>query len=242
MTREAPHLLLVHGGSHGAWCWDAAAEELAARGRGATAFDLPGCGVDPTARRGLRLDDSIEAAVAQVDRLPDPQITLVAHSIGGMILPAVAVARPRRVTGLVFLAAVVLRGGERGIDTIPEDRRGSYFTMAAASGDNTLMLDFASAWARFFQTLPEAQARQVYARLTPQPFGPYLQEAPVGIEDVAVPRRYLRCTEDLTFPAATAGGFAARAAAAPEALVADHCAMITAPALVAAALAGPFTR
>lgn len=114
MTREAPHLLLVHGGSHGAWCWDAAAEELA--------------------------------------------------------------------------------------------------------------------------------AREVYARLTPQPFGPYLQAAPVGIEDAAVPRRYLRCTQDLTFPGATATGFAARAAAAPEDLMADHCAMITAPALVAAALARPFTR
>lgn len=222
-------LLLVHGGSHGAWCWEGVTPLLESRGYDVATLDLPGSGSDPTPRASLTLDDSVGAIVAAVDRIPSGDVVLVGHSIGGMPLPAVAEERPGRVTGIVFVAAMVLMAGERGIDLIPEDRRPSYSAMAAASGENSLLPGFDEAWRRFFPSLPQADARAVYGRLTPQPLGPYLQPARVGIEEVACPRAYVLIEQDVTFPEPVAASFAARAGVAPVRFAGDHCLMLTDP-------------
>ena len=232
----SPTLLLVHGGSHGAWCWEAVSPLLQSRGHGVAVLDLPGCGGDPTPRAALTLDDSVDATVVAIDRVPAGPVVLVGHSIGGMLLPAVAAARPDRVLGMVFVAAVVLRRGERGIDQIPEGRRPSYFTMAEASGENSLLPGFDDAWRRFFPSLKEDEARVIYTRLTPQPFGPYLQPASTGIEDIDCPRAYILIEQDETFPADAAEAFAAKAGVTPVRVAGDHCLMLTNPRELATVL------
>ena len=104
--------------------------------------------------------------------------------------------------------------------------------MAAASPDNSLLPPFADAWNRFFPNLPEPEARAVYRRLTPQPFGPYLEAATVGIDMVAVPRSYILMTDDRTYPPPVAQSFAAAAGVAATQLDGDHCAMLTDPDLL----------
>ncbi len=232
----SPTVLLVHGGSHGAWCWDTVSPLLVARGHGVAVLDLPGCGGDLTPRAALTLDDSVDAIVAAVDRIPAGPVVLVGHSIGGMPLPAVAAARADRVTGIVFVAAVVLARGERGIDQIPQDRRPSYFAKAEASGENSLLPEFDEAWRRFFPSLMEDEARVAYSRLTPQPFGPYLQPARTGIEDVGCPRAYVLIEQDVTFPAIVAEAFAAKAGVTPIRVAGDHCIMLTDPQRLAITL------
>lgn len=229
-------LLLIHGGSHGAWCWDRVAPLLQEQGHRVAVLDLPGSGSDTTPRATLTLDDSVTAIVATVDRIPDGPVVLVGHSLGGMPLPAVAAARPDRVTGLVFVAAMVLDAGERGIDLIPADRRPSYFTMAQASGENSLLPTLDEARRRFFPSLTEQEATALYSRLTPQPLGPYLEPARVGIEDVTCPRAYVLIEQDVTFPVPVAETFAAKAGVAPLRVTGDHCLMLTDPQALATAL------
>lgn len=53
--------LLVHGGSHGAWCWERLILELVARGHEAYAFDLPGHGSDLTPRNHITRQTYIQA-------------------------------------------------------------------------------------------------------------------------------------------------------------------------------------
>ena len=235
---RAAHLLLVHGGCHGAWCWDEVLRGLRGAGVTASAFDLPGCGADHTPRAGITLDDTVTALLARIDALPAGPVRVVGHSIAGWLLPYAA-ARRDRVVEMVFVAAVTLARGERGIDMIPADRRPGYFDMAAASPDNSLMPPFEDLWQRFFPHLDGAAAREAYARLTPQAFGPYLGRATVGIEEVATPRRYLAPTEDLNFPPDVTGGFAAKAGVVPEPVEGDHCVMLTNPAQLVEALAAP---
>lgn len=219
--------LFVHGGSHGAWCWDGVRADLDLRGFATAALDLPGCGGDASPRAGLGLGDSVAAIVDAIDRIPGGSVTLVGHSIGGMALPAAAAARPNRIGQLVFIAAVVLREGERGIDMIPAERRPSYFAMAQASGENSLLPGFEEAHRRFFPSLPDEEAREVYARLTPQPLGPYLDPAQVGVESVDIPRTYVLLEDDVTFPVPVAMDFASKAAVEPLRMTGDHCIMLT---------------
>jgi pimeloyl-ACP methyl ester carboxylesterase len=79
---------LVHGAWHGAWCWDLLVPELERRGHGAVAPDLP-------------IDDAL-AGLADyertvVDALGDrDDVVLVGHSMGTLVIPLVAAARPVR--------------------------------------------------------------------------------------------------------------------------------------------------
>lgn len=219
--------LFIHGGCHGAWCWDDVRGELERRGVATAAIDLPGSGADSSPRAGLGLSDSVTAVVDAIDRIPSGSVTLVGHSIGGMPLPAAAASRSHRVDALVFIAAVVLGEGERGIDLIPADRRPSYFTMAQSSGENSLLPGFEEAHRRFFPSLTEEEAREVYARLTPQPLGPYLDPAEVGIEAIDIPCTYVLLEDDVTFPLPVAMDFATKTGVEPRRMPGDHCIMLT---------------
>lgn len=95
---------------------------------------------------------------------------------------------------------------------------------------------FESLWARFFQDLPEARAREVYSRLTPQALGPYLTPAATGIDSVATARRYFALTEDRTFASDVARRFAAKADVTAEWIESDHCVMFSNPAALVAKL------
>ncbi|MEQ9812253.1 MAG: alpha/beta fold hydrolase [Azospirillaceae bacterium] len=229
-------MLFLHGGGHGAWCWQAVIAALARYGVNGHAIDLPGAGDDPTPRAGLDLDDYVRATAAALDRLGPRSVTLVGHSIAGMVLPGAAAARPGLVADVVFLAALTLRRGERGIDQIPAARRPAYFEMAAQSRDNTLTLAFDEAWRRFFNHLPESAARAAYVRLTPQPLGPYLAPARHGADEMAVPARYLAMEDDRTFPPDAAAAFAAKAGLVQALMPGDHCVMLSDPEGLVAAL------
>lgn len=231
--------VFIHGGCHGAWCWDQVVASFASRGQAAHAFDLPGAGADSTPRAGLTLADSVAAVVSQLDAAPPGPLRLVAHSIGALPVAEAVVARRGRISDIVLVAAVVPAVGERPIDTIPKQRRGGYYELAESSSDNTVMPDFASTRARFFNELPDDRARAAYDRLTPQPFGVYLQPTVVCLGDLGVPIRYLAPADDRNFDADLTARFAATAGADVEVIAGDHCAMLSQPhALFEALLAG----
>jgi pimeloyl-ACP methyl ester carboxylesterase len=88
---------LVHGGFHGAWCWDRLIPRLEARGHDAVAMDLPSDDPDAT------LADYVAAVVDALAPVPAP-VVLVGHSMGGLVIPHVARKRP--VSRLVFICAM----------------------------------------------------------------------------------------------------------------------------------------
>ena len=102
---------LVHGAFHGAWCWKRLVPELEARGHRALTVDLPI--EDPSAGAEAYAAAAI-AAFGDVDDL-----VLVGHSIGGLVIPVIAQARPVR--GLAFLCALLPRPGRSHDDVLAEE-------------------------------------------------------------------------------------------------------------------------
>ena len=89
---------LVHGGYHGAWCWERLTPLLQQAGHGVVTMDLPL--EDSTAT----FDTYADVVCAALDDCGD-DVVLVGHSYAGNTIPLVAARRPLR--HLVFLCAMI---------------------------------------------------------------------------------------------------------------------------------------
>jgi pimeloyl-ACP methyl ester carboxylesterase len=156
---------LVHGGFHGAWCWDRLIPHLAERGHHSVAMDLPSDQPDAT------LADYVASVV---DALADVEgsLVLVGHSMGGLVIPHVARARP--VERLVFICAMFdgnLPEGPPGIEIPVVDRPpfdGSLLTI----DDGLTRISPEGAAAAFFPDCAPDDVAWAVGRLRPQGHAP----------------------------------------------------------------------
>ena len=221
--------VLIHGGSHGAWCWEPLIGELAKLGVRGHALDLPGSGEDATPRQAVTFESCVAAVNDFIASRELDEVTLVGHSIAGGIVPDIVAASEARVGGVVFLAAYVLDAGERGIDLIPPERRAAFYEMAAASPDGSFFLPYEVARAHFFNDLSEAKARAYFDKLTPQPLAPLLGSATVAARTYASMSRYLVCRDDCHLPRELSSSLAAKLGVAPEEVAGGHDCMLAHP-------------
>lgn len=116
------NIILLHGSWHGAWCWYKVIPHLEAAGHRVHVPDLLAHGRDWRIARGrITLKQMARQVCELIDSLAEPAL-LVAHSRGGIVASSVAEMRPQKVRGLVYLAAFMLRDGERVSDFFRIDK------------------------------------------------------------------------------------------------------------------------
>src|ERR1700730_15176550 len=208
---DARPILFVHGAFHGAWCWEEAIRELAARGRRAIAIDLPGHGADPTPRGEVGLEDYAARIGATLGRIRLP-VTLVAHSMGGIPATIAADRAAERVAALIYLSAFVPLHGET-LNEISERNPDNRFERAlspAADGASHAM-DPAEAQYFFFHDCAADVAARAAARLSPHPLRPLIEPAAVSTGAVDErPRGYILMRADRALSPERQRFFAAR--------------------------------
>lgn len=160
-------LLLIHGAWHGAWCWEAAREDLAARGFEVHAISVRGHGGSPAPpgyRRSTILDYAreVRGAIAAVDGRP----IVVGHSAGGYVVQLL-------ITGIVgprppLAGAVLLCSSPTNI--------GAYFLDRGLRGAPMVNLPAllrreptALRHALFRPDIPDAQLERHRARMVAEP-------------------------------------------------------------------------
>ena len=201
--RSRQHFVLIHGGWHGAWCWDRVAARLRKARHTVTAPDLPAHGADRTPVEAVSLASYVRTVTDVLDAAPDP-VVLVGHSIGGMTISQAAEARPERVRTLVYLSALVMADGE----TASSRRDGNSALNALVkvelrSGSQAPLLarldtvDAARVREALYHDCDEADALAAMARLGPEPLGPWFE--PMRLTPArfgTVDKVYLHCSDD----------------------------------------------
>ncbi len=221
--------VLVHGMSHGAWCWELVSERLVKNGHRVFARDLPGHGRRASEWRHASVQSYAHSVADAMAREGVRDAVLVGHSMGGIVIPKVAELVPARVGHLVFLAAVVLPSGTSLDQQFPLAAR-AIFTGGARAGGGAVQYPAAMAHARWMGDLPAGGERltRALALLTPQPLRPWRERVDMSqFNALAIPRTYIRCLRDAAIPPARAAEYAARLGVTPIDLDSDHGPMLS---------------
>lgn len=204
--------VLVHGGFHGAWCWERVLPELRQLGHEAIAIDLPGHGQRADERSTLA--DRRDAIVAVLQ----PGDVVVGHSGGGYDVTLAADAAPDLVRHVVYLAAGLPIEGRTVLDAIrgTAARESGSAAVTQLGDDETSMprflrpnargrmecVDYSAVRDLFYHDCDEPTARWAYSRLTPRPTE-FLTET-VSLRrfwNADMARSYIQCLDDRARPA-----------------------------------------
>lgn len=180
--------VLVHGGYHGAWCWEAVRPLLKWP---SVAVDLPGRGARPVPRRAAALEACVAAAIEDADAAGLDRFVLVGHSLGGLTISEVANRHPGRVAHLVYLAALALPPGRTVFDLYYPDGGAPVID---ATAEVVPLLDEGTDYHMYAGDLSTEEFAAARARCVPEPLGMF--EATVSGYDSGVPATYVRCTRD----------------------------------------------
>jgi pimeloyl-ACP methyl ester carboxylesterase len=184
--------IFVHGGFHGAWCWEKLIPEFTRRGHDAFAIDCPG--------HGQRADEDATLAGyrdAVVDVIRPGDI-IVAHSMGGLTATVAADAAIDKVGHIVYLAsslpvegqpAFPVGGGNPSQRPPPPE--------LIDGGRKMQLMPRDEAAAAFYHDCSPEIIDWAFRHLTPQPVAPLIE--PVSVPRFwasAPPRSLILCSND----------------------------------------------
>ena len=231
--------VLVHGAWHGAWTFERVIPALARHGSFAVARDLPAHGLNapldaaafasqPSPVAATSLDDYADSVVATIDQVRAmgfDKVTLVGHSMGGVVVTAVGQKTPDKIARLVYLTAFMPASNVPAVAYIGAAENAGELVgpqfMADPMQVGALRIDHRSAdpayRARtrqaFFGDLSDAQFDAVAHLMTPDvPAQPMTTPVTLSAERWgALPRHYVRCHRDMAIRPALQARFIAEA-------------------------------
>ena len=171
MTDTHPKIfVLVHGTSHGGWCWVRVADRLRALGHRVFTPTLTGVGErSHLMSTDINLDTHINDVVNTIKWEGLDDVVLCGHSYGGWVISGVAEQVEDRIGSIVYLDAFMPEDGQRGVDT--QSAGSSADVLAAASaGEASRPVGSAARYG-----LKGADLEWVNSLMTPQPIGVSLQ-------------------------------------------------------------------
>lgn len=192
MSQPRP-IVLVHGASHGAWCYSRVVPLLEAAGHEVIAPTLSGLGeradLLPT---GPGLSVHVEDVSKAIREAELTDVVLVGHSYGSFVIDAVAAAMPERIAALVYLDGAFLPDGVSALDAmIPDPAAQAAFLESTQDAGGVRVLPAMPAAA---YGVNEADQAWVDSLLTPTPVATITDRQHLAGPIPDVPRTYVRST------------------------------------------------
>lgn len=193
--------VLVHGSWHDGSLWEPVAAVLRNQGHEVHTPTVAGHGKD--ASKDVDHAQCVDSVVSYISDAGLDEVVLLGHSYGGTVIARVYEEIPARIKRLIFWNAFVPAPGNSLLDETPPHYRELFGQLAAASPDNTVTLPFPIWRENFIQDADLEFAQATYARLSSEPFQPFVDKLPLDrfyatLSNVG--RSYINGTEDIALP------------------------------------------
>ncbi len=235
-------LVLVHGAWHSGACWTPVVDRLKSKGVQVYAPDLPGHGNNALALNKVTLKAYVQCIVDLLTGIPVP-VTLVGHSMAGIVISQVAAQAPQQVARLVYLSAYLPRHNESLFDLVGSNRGEEApgaieLAMRISDDKRSCRIDDADITPLFHNRATAAEAHAAKNAFCDQATLPLA--ARVSLEHSgfdSVPRTYISCTADRVIPLHHQRRMLIRQPCHTLLqLDADHCPFLSCPAQIAGLL------
>ncbi|PCJ69276.1 MAG: esterase [Rhodobiaceae bacterium] len=191
--------LLVHGAWHDERCWDSLVPELSAHGHAVHTLTLPGHWDRRLSPFRVSLKRYAKAVCEAADQINEP-LTLVGHSMGGMVISKAAEMQPDLFNHMIYLAAYVP----------PLNRWTQVCRLTFGDRETQLWGALQVNWLKFSSTIDPDWATNIFyhdcapdladeatRRLCRQPGRPMVELMKVTQERIgSIPKTYIECRQD----------------------------------------------
>jgi pimeloyl-ACP methyl ester carboxylesterase len=193
-----PALVLVHGGAHGADCWDLTVDEihrLASELR-VLAVDLPGRRGKPRDLAALSIGDCVESVVDDIEDAGLRDVVICGHSMAGVIVPSVVtkLGSPR-VREMILAASFVPPQGNSILDTLGGPL-GWYARRAAAAREVPIEMPRVAARLAFCNGMTRQQRRFLLPRVRGESIRLVTEKVDRGQLPEDIPRTWILTLRD----------------------------------------------
>jgi pimeloyl-ACP methyl ester carboxylesterase len=184
--------VLVHGGAHGAWCWDRLVPHLRDDPRvgAVVAVDLTGHGARREVKplEAITLADYVDDVVREIESRDLRRAVLVGHSLAGITIPRAAARVADRIRRLVYLSTSNPVAGQ-SIDEL----------MKHPLSPLSRGVDFRT---MFCNDLDDASTAWLLSNLGPEPPGPMREPIPAAAAAPRIAATYILLERDEALPPA----------------------------------------
>jgi len=165
--------VLVHGAWQAPYVWEVVKKELELKGQKVIVVELPAHGDDTTSPAVVSIDVYANKVIAALNDIKG-KVILVGHSMGGVVVSAVAEKIPERIQKLIYIGAFVPSNGQSLLDLASQDKQSHLGPNLIPSKDQlTLDVVHDSIVSIFCQDAPKNIQQLVLDRYRAEPAIPF---------------------------------------------------------------------
>lgn len=190
--------VLVHGAWQAPYVWDAVKADLVSKGNKVIVVELPGHGTDNTATYTLSID-VYRDKVIEAFSATEGKVILAGHSMGGMVISAVAEKVPSKISKLVYIGAFLPANGQALTDLAYADPDSKLGPLLIPSADKlTLDVKADSLSYLFINDGTEGVKQQVINKYRAEPAIPFTSKVTLTNENFgSVNKVYIKTLQDI---------------------------------------------
>lgn len=190
--------VLIHGAWQAPYVWDSVQVDLSKNGNKVIVVELPGHGSDTTAPHLLSLDVYRDKVIDAISKT-DSTVILVGHSMGGMVITAVAEKIPGKIKKLVYIGAFLPASGQSLTDLAYSDPGSKLGPLLIPSADQlTLDVKRDSVTYLFINDGSDAVKQHVLDNYRAEPAIPFTNKVTLTKENFgAVDKVYIKTLQDI---------------------------------------------
>lgn len=198
MNQSKNYYILLPGAWHASWCWRYITPILLSKGHSVITPDLPGHGSDTTIFSSITLKSYVDY-ISKIIISSDTPVTLVGHSMAGIIISQLAEIMPEKINRLIYIAAYIPENTGSLMTEAKQSRSPGVSTEMIINADKCEIDLKKSQKVKeiFYNTCTKDDANDALLRLKKEPLLPFSDPITISKERFGkVKKLYIECLQD----------------------------------------------